>query len=202
MNHINTIANSVCFWCCCIFTMLRNPHCAIQVFDTARCSKAYSGNVVLSTGASLSWLAFSREGLLAAMDTSRVLRVRSPDWGGSWVPVLDAVGAKARAGAEQYWPTWLDTSTCMAVVTSSKVPHPQVCSRPCYVVLYHSDHEKHIALAPLFPVSSNVGPIVPFLARQKSQEASIILACLMSGDSACSLVLLHSVPASNSIYHV
>lgn len=40
----------------------------LQVFDVLRCSQVASGRVVLSPGASLSWLAFSQEGQLAAMD--------------------------------------------------------------------------------------------------------------------------------------
>lgn len=39
-----------------------------QVFDVLRCSQVSCGRVVLSPGASLTWLAFSQEGQLAAMD--------------------------------------------------------------------------------------------------------------------------------------
>lgn len=98
----------------------------MQVFDVAQCSQLYCGTVALSKGSSLSWLAFTQEGLLATMDSSKAVRLRSPQWGGSWVPVLDAAGAKARAGADLFWPAWLDTDNLMAVVTSSKVQYPQV----------------------------------------------------------------------------
>jgi hypothetical protein len=56
-----------------------------------------------------------------------VLRVRSPEWGGSWVPLLDAAAAKAATGSDApLWPAWLEGGSLMAVVNSSKAPHPQV----------------------------------------------------------------------------
>jgi hypothetical protein len=56
-----------------------------------------------------------------------VLRVRSPEWGGSWVPLLDAASAKASTGSDvPLWPAWLEGGSLMAVVNSSKAPHPQV----------------------------------------------------------------------------
>jgi hypothetical protein len=56
-----------------------------------------------------------------------VLRVRSPEWGGSWVPLLDAAAARAATGSDApLWPAWLEGGSLMAVVNSSKTPHPQV----------------------------------------------------------------------------
>jgi len=52
--------------------------------------------------------------------------VHSPDWGGAWVPVLDAAAAKASTGADRLWPVFLDRNSLTAVVTSSKAPYPQV----------------------------------------------------------------------------
>jgi len=40
--------------------------------------------------------------------------------------VLDAASAKAAVGADKLWPGWLDSSTLMAVVLSTKAPSPQV----------------------------------------------------------------------------
>jgi hypothetical protein len=43
--------------------------CAVlQVYDVSRAAQCCCGSLVLSAGASLAWLGFSREGLLAAMD--------------------------------------------------------------------------------------------------------------------------------------
>jgi hypothetical protein len=56
-----------------------------------------------------------------------VLRVRSPEWGGAWVPLLDAAAAKAATGSDApLWPAWLEGGSLMAVVNSTKMPHPQV----------------------------------------------------------------------------
>lgn len=100
----------------------------VQVLDITHQNQISNGSVVLSAGASLSWLAFTKEGILAALDSKGVLRLRSHSWGGSWVPVLDAATVKALAGADMYWPAWLDTNNLMAVVTNSKAPYPQVSS--------------------------------------------------------------------------
>jgi hypothetical protein len=40
----------------------------LQVYDVLRAAQCCCGSLVLSPGASLAWLGFSREGLLAAMD--------------------------------------------------------------------------------------------------------------------------------------
>ncbi|WIA17661.1 hypothetical protein OEZ85_014464 [Tetradesmus obliquus] len=101
------------------------------VYDVSRAVQCCCGPLVLSPGASLAWLGFSREGLLAAMDSAGVLRLRSPEWGGAWVQHLDAPAARAAMGSEApLWPAWLEGGSLMAVVNSSKAPHPQVSPRP------------------------------------------------------------------------
>uniref|UniRef100_A0A383WM40 Uncharacterized protein n=1 Tax=Tetradesmus obliquus TaxID=3088 RepID=A0A383WM40_TETOB len=101
------------------------------VYDVSRAVQCCCGPLVLSPGASLAWLGFSREGLLAAMDSAGVLRLRSPEWGGAWVQHLDAPAARAATGSEApLWPAWLEGGSLMAVVNSSKAPHPQVSPRP------------------------------------------------------------------------
>lgn len=56
-----------------------------------------------------------------------MLRLRSPEWGGAWVQHLDAPAARAATGSEApLWPAWLEGGSLMAVVNSSKAPHPQV----------------------------------------------------------------------------
>jgi hypothetical protein len=54
------------------------------------------------------------------------MRVRTPDWGGSWVPVLDAASAKESCGSDSLWPVCLDSSSLTAVVTTKQAPYPQV----------------------------------------------------------------------------
>lgn len=58
--------------------------------------QAAGGALPLSPGATLAWLGFSEEGLLACYDSEGELRLRSPDFGGSWVTAFSAaVGALA-----------------------------------------------------------------------------------------------------------
>lgn len=54
------------------------------------------------------------------------MRVRTPDWGGCWVPVLDAAGAKESCGSDCVWPVCLAGGSLMAVATTKKAPFPQV----------------------------------------------------------------------------
>lgn len=71
---------------------------AFSVFDVPRQALAASGPLPLSRGAALAWLGFSEEGLPAAYDTAGVARVRTAEWGGSWVPVFDSKAARSGAG--------------------------------------------------------------------------------------------------------
>lgn len=57
--------------------------------------------LALSPGSTLTWMGFSEEGMLATYDSEGVLRVRSPEYGGSWLPVF--VAAAERKGAEHFW---------------------------------------------------------------------------------------------------
>lgn len=50
----------------------------------------HGGPLPLSPAASLAWLGFAEEGLLAAYDTEGELRLRSADFGGSWVTAFSA----------------------------------------------------------------------------------------------------------------
>lgn len=50
----------------------------------------HGGPLPLSPGATLSWLGFSEEGLLAAYDSEGELRLRSGDFGGAWVTAFSA----------------------------------------------------------------------------------------------------------------
>lgn len=54
------------------------------------------------------------------------MRVRTPDWGGCWVPVLDAAGAKESCGSDCVWPVCLAGSSLTAVATTKKASYPQV----------------------------------------------------------------------------
>ncbi|KAL4519312.1 hypothetical protein Ndes2437B_g05172 [Nannochloris sp. 'desiccata'] len=58
-------------------------------------------SVSLSPGATVAWMGYTEEGMLAIYDSEGVLRVLSPEFGGSWVPVFSA--AAERRGGEHFW---------------------------------------------------------------------------------------------------
>lgn len=57
--------------------------------------------LALSPSATLAWLGYTEEGALAAYDSEGVLRVLSPEFGGTWVPIFSA--ASERKGGEHFW---------------------------------------------------------------------------------------------------
>jgi chromosome transmission fidelity protein 4 len=58
-------------------------------------------SVSLSPGATVAWMGYTEEGMLAVYDSEGVLRVLSPEFGGCWVPVFSA--AAERRGGEHFW---------------------------------------------------------------------------------------------------
>ena len=57
--------------------------------------------LALSPAATLAWIGYTEEGALAAYDSEGVLRVLSPEFGGTWVPIFNA--AAERKGGEHFW---------------------------------------------------------------------------------------------------
>ena len=108
---------------------------AFALYDAARQALLASGPLPLGRGAGLAWLGLSDEGLPAAYDTAGVMRLRSADWGGAWVPVFDAKAARSEgASAEAFWPVGVSTRELTCVVTSEAKPHPAVHPRPVLAV--------------------------------------------------------------------
>ena len=60
----------------------------------------HGGPLPLSPAASLAWLGFSEEGLLAAYDSEGELRLRSGDFGGAWVTAFSAATGEGRTAGE------------------------------------------------------------------------------------------------------
>ncbi|KAK9809234.1 hypothetical protein WJX72_011841 [[Myrmecia] bisecta] len=94
------------------------------VHDVSEQQQVHAGMLPVSLAATLTWLGFSEAGLLAAYDSQGVMRLRSPDFGGSWVPVFSS--AAARKGSEVYWPVALTEHDMHCIVCSSSSPQPQV----------------------------------------------------------------------------
>ncbi len=57
----------------------------------------------LSPGATLAWLGFSEEGLLAAYDSSGELRLRSELFCGAWVTAFSATAGEGRVMGWEVW---------------------------------------------------------------------------------------------------
>ncbi|KIY92199.1 WD repeat and HMG-box DNA-binding protein 1 [Monoraphidium neglectum] len=103
---------------------------AYLLLDVARHAQLASGPLPLARGAPLAWLGFSEEGLPAAADGAGVVRLRTAEWGGAWVPVFDARLARSEGGSEVFWPVSISCRELTCVVTSQAAPHPPVQPRP------------------------------------------------------------------------
>lgn len=91
-------------------------------------SQLHQGPLPLTPGTSLTWLGFADNSpLLAAQDSRGCLRLRSPQFGGVWVPIFDAT--LARKGSEAFWVAWLGRDTLSCVVCPAG-GQPQVQPRP------------------------------------------------------------------------
>lgn len=74
----------------------------VSVYGVTERRLAHESMIALSPGgATLTWLGYTDEGALAVYDSDGVLRVRTPEWGGSWVPIFFA--AAERKGGEHFW---------------------------------------------------------------------------------------------------
>ena len=74
---------------------------AIKTFSFSQGCQIVSSEVALSPGSLLSWVGYTDEQALATYDSEGVLRMLSPDFGGSWVPIFDS--AVERKGSENFW---------------------------------------------------------------------------------------------------
>jgi hypothetical protein len=92
---------------------------AYLLLDVARHAQLASGPLPLARGAPLAWLGFSEEGLPAAADGAGVVRLRTAEWGGAWVPVFDArlarSGGRAGPGGGWGWRCRLRAAACALV---------------------------------------------------------------------------------------
>lgn len=101
-------------------------HACLQVYDTSNQQLLHSGAAVVSPGASLTWCAFSDTGVLATVDSRGMLRLRTAEWGGGWVPVLNSAAVKAAADSDLYWPVAVNGTELTCVLTTPAQPQPAV----------------------------------------------------------------------------
>ncbi|KAL3149950.1 hypothetical protein ABBQ38_013311 [Trebouxia sp. C0009 RCD-2024] len=98
------------------------------VFDVSQQQQVHHGPLPLTPGTTLSWLGFSEESLLASYDSEGVLRLRSREYGGCWVPAF--VSSQQRKNSEVYWPVSLTLTQLTCIVCTATQPIPQVSPRP------------------------------------------------------------------------
>ena len=60
------------------------------------------------------------------------MHVRTPDFGGTWIPVFNSDQARSdrEATSEVYWPVSISRSDLVVVVCSEQRPHPSVLPAP------------------------------------------------------------------------
>ncbi|KAL4439932.1 hypothetical protein ABPG75_002933 [Micractinium tetrahymenae] len=105
------------------------------LYDVAEQRQLHAGPLPLSPRATLAWLGFTQEGLLAAYDSEGELRLRSGDFGGAWVTAFSA--AAERKSTEQYWVVGLGAKEMQCIVCANS-PEPAVPSgsaRPVVTVV-------------------------------------------------------------------
>ncbi len=98
------------------------------MLDVAREERVHQGPLPLSPNTTLTWLGFvENTPTLATQDSHGMLRVLSPQFGGSWVPVFDA--QQARKGSEVFWVVGVGRGELSCVVCPAG-GQPQVQPRP------------------------------------------------------------------------
>jgi chromosome transmission fidelity protein 4 len=95
-----------------------------QVYDVVSSSLVATGPLPLSASATLAWLGFSEEGWPAAADSAGIIRVRTPDFGGSWAVVFDSI--KQSTGGEVFWTVGLGHGKVTCITCPPAHPYPKV----------------------------------------------------------------------------
>jgi len=102
---------------------------AFAVYDTDSGAQTAAGALPLTPGEHVAWLGFSEDGLLAAADSAGVLRLRTGEFGGAWVPVFSAAAVRS-SDAERHWVVGLSGAEVYAVVCKAPDLAPAVQPRP------------------------------------------------------------------------
>ena len=143
---------------------------AFAVYDTDTGAQTAAGALPLTPGEPLSWLGFSEDGLLAAADGAGVLRLRTGEYGGAWVPVFHSAAARS-SDAERHWFVGLSGAEVYAVVCKAPDAAPAVAPRP---------------VLSLFPLAVPVlgGGAGAGAAAAPSLDEALLRARMWAGDAA------------------
>lgn len=95
-----------------------------------RCDLA-SGSLPLAN-ADLIWLGYSKSGQLGAFDSSGILRIRTPQFGGSWTPVF--MSSAERKGNEEYFIVGISHKEMYCIIGNAGT-FPQVHPKPIVSML-------------------------------------------------------------------
>ncbi|KAL6760556.1 hypothetical protein V8C86DRAFT_2550734 [Haematococcus lacustris] len=116
-----------------VHTKSQNLHVAVYALGSNSCVLSCPCPLTPGVGALLTWMAFTSEGLLAVGDSTGLLRLRSPQFGGCWVAVWDgAAAAGATKGSQVHWPVAITGTTVYSILCSAQQPYPQMAPRPFF----------------------------------------------------------------------
>lgn len=135
----------------------------VQTYQFSSGKKEIETRVCLSSAAQLAWIGFTDEHALATYDSEGILRVFSPDFGGSWTPVFDA--SKERKGSEIFW--------LFSVSLAANEVQCIVCADTVEPVVPSGSARPVITAAPLQL------PLVPGDTKMAQSEANMMRAKLL-----------------------
>jgi chromosome transmission fidelity protein 4 len=110
------------------------------LYDAVACSIISKGSVsCISKGSSLSWVGFSNDCSLMAMDTDGMMSMlvatdASSDNSFEWAPVLDTVGMRKSAD-DQFWPVTVYDGKLVCVPLKGGNNYPDAARRPVTATL-------------------------------------------------------------------
>ncbi|KAK9832382.1 hypothetical protein WJX74_008412 [Apatococcus lobatus] len=99
-----------------------------SLLDAADQTQLGTEGLGLSPGATLAWMGFTDDGVPATYDSKGVMRLRIPDFGGSWMIVFDS--AAEQKNKESFWPVAITRQALLCIICREHTPHPAVSPRP------------------------------------------------------------------------
>ena len=159
---------------------------AYAVYNLRRSSQLARGRVALSPLAKLTYIGFSEEGMLCTGDSAGVVRMRTEDFGGSWVPVYRSSAARSTDG-QHHWVVSLSASSLYCVITRTSAG-PTANPRPVLSML-------PLSLPVVIPDQS-LGDL-----EDEAAKASLALSVAQSAGEDVRLALGASEKAAIRLFH-